>query len=160
MNVHRCRFIHDIPSYLSAKPKDIHFSSNFTFSDTPPFVPLTPTNPEEESSTSIDPTTICPVYHETGYCRHGLKCRFLGGHVRTDPESGDLVLLQDDEKMARTAVSSKEVNFVGGDVLKLLRSKKVCMFLERIIRGAYVFLCVVVPPSDRRSVCERSQRRE
>lgn len=122
----RCRFIHDVPSYLSAKPRDIYFSSTSSFSDTPPFVPL----PEEAHSTSIDPTTTCPVYQETGYCRHGLKCRFLGGHVRVDPNGGDLILLHNEEKMAQTAVSSKEVNFVEGNVLKLLRSKKVCMFLE------------------------------
>ena len=130
----RCRFIHDIPSYLSAKPRDIYFSSISLFSDTPPFLPL----PEETYSTSIDPTTICPVYQETGYCRHGFKCRFLGGHVRTDPDSGDLVLLRDEEKMARTALSSKEVNFVEGDVMKLLRSKKVCVCFLRIISGAYI----------------------
>lgn len=47
-----------------------------------------------------------------------------------DPNGGDLILLHDEEKMAQTAVSSKEVNFVEGNVLKLLRSKKVCMFLE------------------------------
>ena len=133
----RCRFIHDIPSYLSAKPRDIYFSPISSFSDTPPFVPL----PQEEAhSTSIDPTTTCPVYQEIGHCRHGLKCRFLGGHVRTDPDSGDLILLHDEDKMTWTAVSSKEVNFVGGDVLKLLRSKRVCIFLEDYSWGLHCFV--------------------
>jgi tRNA-dihydrouridine synthase 3 len=48
----------------------------------------------------------------------------LGGHVQKD-SSGNLVLIVDEEKKARSAVSAKEVNFVGPDVLKLLRSKKV-----------------------------------
>lgn len=72
----------------------------------------------------MDPSTICPVFAETGECRHGLKCRFLGGHVQKD-DRGNLVLMQDEEKQARSAVSAKEINFMSPDVLKLLRSKKV-----------------------------------
>jgi tRNA-dihydrouridine synthase 3 len=48
----------------------------------------------------------------------------LGGHVRKD-EAGQLVLLVDEEKMAQASIMSKELNFVGPDVLKVLRSKKV-----------------------------------
>jgi tRNA-dihydrouridine synthase 3 len=72
----------------------------------------------------VDQSTICPVFAETGECRHGLKCRFLGGHVQKD-SSGNLVLIVDEEKKARSAVSAKEVNFVSPDVFKLLRSRKV-----------------------------------
>ena len=80
----------------------------------------------------MDYSTTCPVFAETGECRHGLKCRFLGGHVRTD-DSGQLVLIRDEDKRARSAVSAKEVNFMNPDTLKLLRSKKVrdMQFAER-----------------------------
>jgi tRNA-dihydrouridine synthase 3 len=35
------------------------------------------------------------------------------------------VLIQDEEKLARSAVSAKEINFISPDSLKLLRTKKV-----------------------------------
>ena len=41
-------------------------------------------------------------------------------------ENGQLMLLVDEEKKAQTSITSKELNFVGPDALKLLRSKKVC----------------------------------
>jgi len=80
----------------------------------------------------VDKSAICPVFSETGECRYGLKCRFLGGHVQKD-SSGNLVLIVDEEKKARSAISAKEVNFVGPDVLKLLRSRKVCH--ERFLKS-------------------------
>jgi tRNA-dihydrouridine synthase 3 len=49
----------------------------------------------------------------------------LGGHVRKD-DAGQLALLVDEEKKAQASITSKELNFIGPDVLKLLRSKKVC----------------------------------
>lgn len=123
----RCRFTHDIPSYLSAKPKDICFSSTFEYSDTPPFVDIVKRSFVDDDGSSVDFNTVCPVFLETGECRHGLKCRFLGGHVRKG-ENGELILLTDEEKQARSAVSGKEVNFMSPDTLKLLRSKKVSTF--------------------------------
>ena len=79
---------------------------------------------------SLDMSTVCPVFAETGECRYGFKCRFLGGHVRT-AENGDLSLVGDEDKKARAALTAHEVNFVGTDVQKALRSRKVgrtCMF--------------------------------
>ena len=67
---------------------------------------------------------ICPVFEETGECKHGFKCRFLGSHFCKD-ETGNLVLIQDEEKIAMSAVSAKELNFMSPDTLRLLRSKKV-----------------------------------
>lgn len=129
----RCRFTHDIPSYLAVKPKDIRFPFASDLGDSPPFVTLSTdsSGTSQGDEPSVDYSTICPVYEETGECRHGLKCRFLGGHVRKD-DSGNLILTQDEEKRARTAVSAKEVNFMSPDVLKLLRSKKVCPMHIRI----------------------------
>jgi tRNA-dihydrouridine synthase 3 len=94
-----------------------------------------------EKFKSIDVTTRCPVWDELGECRYGFKCRFLGGHVKITPagESTDvteeLTLVADEDKKAHAAVSMKEINFVGADVQKALRSRKVwdnllsCSFL-------------------------------
>lgn len=57
--------------------------------------------------------------------RYGFKCRFLGGHVRVG-ESGGLALIGDDDKKARAALTAVEVNFVGTETQKLLKTKKVC----------------------------------
>lgn len=57
--------------------------------------------------------------------RYGLKCRFMGGHTRED-EKGELVLVVDEEKKARSVFTAMEVNYVGPGVLKQLRSKTVC----------------------------------
>lgn len=57
--------------------------------------------------------------------RYGFKCRFLGGHVRVD-ESGSLALIGDDDKKARAALTAVEVNYVGAETQKLLKTKKVC----------------------------------
>ncbi|KII91492.1 hypothetical protein PLICRDRAFT_38252 [Plicaturopsis crispa FD-325 SS-3] len=134
----QCRNTHDVAAYLAAKPRDIHFNATAHILDVPPFV-------EDSASTvdrvlevdaqypSVDLSTTCPIFAETGACKHGLKCRFLGGHVRKD-ESGELQLVTDDEKLARTAVSSTEVNFIGFDTMKLLRTKK----FPRPITDAYL----------------------
>jgi tRNA-dihydrouridine synthase 3 len=121
----RCRFTHDIPSYLEAKARDIHIPDISQTSETPPFAPsqdslVTP----HPNYPSLDLSTICPVFAETGECRYGFKCRFLGGHVKIS-ESGELSIVGDDEKKARTALTAHEVNFVGADVQKALRSRKV-----------------------------------
>jgi hypothetical protein len=59
--------------------------------------------------------------------RYGLKCRFLGGHVRKN-ENGELRLVEDEDRKARAVFAAKEMNFIGPDVLKLLRSRKVWIF--------------------------------
>jgi tRNA-dihydrouridine synthase 3 len=49
----------------------------------------------------------------------------MGGHTRED-EKGELVLVVDEEKKARSVFTAMEVNYVGPGVLKQLRSKTVC----------------------------------
>ena len=100
-------------------------------SDISPYAPpqdsLTKPHPDFPS---LDMSTVCPVFAETGECRYGFKCRFLGGHVRT-AETGELSLVGDEDKKARAALTAHEVNFVGADVQKALRSRKVgsiCVF--------------------------------
>ncbi|KAG1859955.1 zinc finger dihydrouridine synthase [Suillus tomentosus] len=126
-----CRFTHDIDAYLAAKPRDIRFPSITTISDVPPFI----TGTEEDDSTmaddnlsSLERHTSCPSFAESGVCRLGLKCRFLGAHAKRDV-SGVITLVKDEEKMAQTALSATELNFVSADTLKLLRSKKYPMLI-------------------------------
>ena len=78
-------------------------------------------------SSSLNPTTISPVYSETGKCRYGLKCRFLGAHVRAagDGFSDELSFAFDGERAEHMAISSAESNFVDPDVRKQLRTRKV-----------------------------------
>ncbi|PPQ71388.1 hypothetical protein CVT24_012219 [Panaeolus cyanescens] len=139
-----CRFTHDIPAYLSNKQPDIHMPLASQLSENEPFAPsqssLTEYHPQYPS---LDTKTVCPVFQETGECRsiqlsspdqgssgtnclyfrYGFKCRFLGGHVKIS-ESGDMTLVGDEDAKARAALTAQEVNFVGQDVQKALRSRK------------------------------------
>ncbi|KAG0699063.1 FMN-linked oxidoreductase [Suillus ampliporus] len=130
-----CRFTHDVDAYLAAKPRDIHFPSITKISDVPPFI----TGTEEDNSTvddslsSLDQHTSCPSFAESGFCRLGLKCRFLGAHAKRDV-TGVITLVEDEEKRAQAALSATELNFVSADTLKLLRSKK----YPRPITDAYL----------------------
>ncbi|KAF8651519.1 hypothetical protein AX16_004715 [Volvariella volvacea WC 439] len=116
-----CRFSHDITAYLAAKPRDLRVPSTSEaleklFSQQEPV-------PEEHTS-SVDPTTVCPIYAETGECRYGYKCRFFGGHSKAD-DTGNLVMANPDEnKKAQAALTAHELNFVGPDIQKALRSRK------------------------------------
>ncbi|KAG7445828.1 zinc finger dihydrouridine synthase [Guyanagaster necrorhizus] len=111
-----CRFNHDIASYLTTKPRDIRISRVTEISENSPFIPETPPD-------ALSDASICPVFAELGECRYGFKCRFLGSHVRTD-QVGSLSLFTDEVRMANAAVSAREVNFVGSEAQKMLRSKK------------------------------------
>ncbi len=96
-------------------------------SNEPPFVSLpgTGTNKTERSEeSSVDSTTRCPVFDAMGSCRLGLKCRFLGGHVRK-AEGGTVALVEDEDKKALTLTANTELNFISPASLKLLRAKKV-----------------------------------
>ncbi|KAH9064603.1 zinc finger dihydrouridine synthase, partial [Lactarius vividus] len=121
-----CRLSHDIQAYLDAKPRDIIFPSASMLSNEPPFVSLPGTaanGTERSEESSVDPTSRCPIFEATGSCRLGLKCRFLGGHVRK-AEDGTVALVEDEDKKALVLTASTELNFVSPATLKLLRTKK------------------------------------
>ena len=99
-------------------------------SNEPPFVALPSVAAkgiEEESEESIGFPTRCPPFETTGSCRIGLKCRFLGGHMRK-AEDGTVSLVEDEEKKRATLTANTELNFVSPSTLKLLRTKKVDFF--------------------------------
>lgn len=79
---------------------------------------------EPFESESVDFPTWCPPFEATGSCRIGLKCRFLGGHMRK-AEDGTVSLMEDEEKKRATSTANTELNFVSPPTLKLLRTKKV-----------------------------------
>ncbi len=63
LNAPRCRFIHDIPKYLAAKPADIRIRETNEIADTIPFVT------EVQPETNGHLNTRCPIFDETGECR-------------------------------------------------------------------------------------------
>ena len=124
-------------AYLAAKPRDIHFPSAESITNTPPFVTE---NVQDEAMVdaacpSIDWADKCPVFETVGDCKSGMKCRFLGGHVKKT-EDNSLELIVDEEKKAMTAVTETEVNFASADVIKQIRTKKV-RDLAAAIRDCY-----------------------
>lgn len=113
------------------KPRDILFPTNVDSISVPGSFTEDASTAESESNASdlpasVDPSAICPVFNSKGECKHGLKCRFLGAHVRKT-ESGSLELLSEEDKVARRKLETTELNFLPPDVLKQLRSKKVCV---------------------------------
>ena len=86
-----------------------------------------PDSAEITKEPSIDFTTRCPVFEAMGTCRLGLKCRFLGGHVRKT-EDGAVVLVEDEEKKRLTLTANSELNAISSTAMKLLRTKKVGPF--------------------------------
>jgi len=120
-----CRNTHDAEAYLAAKTRDIYFPSTELLADGPPFVKLPSEDATmvDQSSPSIDPTTTCPVHAVRGECKTGLKCRFLGAHAQKT-DAGTWEVTVDEEKKARSAVLEAELNFIGADTLKKLRTKK------------------------------------
>ena len=79
----------------------------------------------EAENPSLDRSTTCPVHETRGECNTGLKCRFLGAHY-TKNEAGTWDVTVNAEKQALTAVTETELNFITGETLKQIRSKKVC----------------------------------
>ncbi|KAI6025999.1 hypothetical protein EDC04DRAFT_224897 [Pisolithus marmoratus] len=120
-----CRFTHDIDTYLAAKPKDIHFPPASALRETQPFVvdDEPPQNGTKEGESSLDFGTTCICFNETGECRVGLKCRFLGAHARKGHD-GVVTLVVDEEKKSRVALTTTELNHVSQETLKIIRTRK------------------------------------
>jgi tRNA-dihydrouridine synthase 3 len=99
-------------------------------SNEPPFValPSAASGTEEPEEPSVDFPTRCPVFEATGSCRLGLKCRFLGGHMRK-AEDGTVSLVEDEERKSVALTANTELNYVSPTTLKLLRTKKVGLHL-------------------------------
>ena len=120
----RCRFSHDIDAYLAAKPQDLRIPSVSEFTETPPFGPdLSSVLKPHSRHPNVDTATQCHIFAETGECRYGYKCRFLGGHVQ-DSSEGNLTLLQDESKKAHAVLTGHEMNFIGAENQKRLRAKR------------------------------------
>lgn len=80
-------------------------------------------NGESTATSSLDFSTTCPSFEEAGECRLGLKCRFLGAHARVD-ENGAVILLTDEEKKSRVALTNAELNQMSAETLKLVRQNR------------------------------------
>ncbi|KIW19220.1 hypothetical protein PV08_03514 [Exophiala spinifera] len=83
----KCKFEHDLRKYLEHKRQDLT-----TFNG------------------------VCPVWQTKGRCPVGWKCRFVGSHskeVEHDDGRRELVLLQDESRMAEYAATSVEEEGAG-----------------------------------------------
>lgn len=120
-----CRFTHDIDAYLAAKPRDIHFPPSGALHETQPFIlvdePLG--NGMEGGDSSLDFSTTCTCFNETGECRLGFKCRFLGAHARRG-DDGAITLVVDEEKKSKVALTTTELNHISPETLKIIRTRK------------------------------------
>jgi tRNA-dihydrouridine synthase 3 len=97
----KCKYNHDLKSYLDAKPPDLRMPSVAEFLD--------------GDGTEAAPM-VCPVFEEFGECKYGFKCRYLSAHIRkTEDGDGIPSLAVDEEKKAHAAVSAKEMNYIGGE---------------------------------------------
>ncbi|KAJ6545498.1 zinc finger dihydrouridine synthase [Mycena capillaripes] len=114
----RCRHNHDIAAYLAAKPPDLALPQAEDVKNMP--VPVEGAMDVEKAAGT---RTICPVFAETGECRYGYRCRYLGGHVHPS-DSGVPELIKDEEKMAYAVTASAELNRLSNHAQKLLRTKK------------------------------------
>ncbi|KAI6126750.1 hypothetical protein F5141DRAFT_1083094 [Pisolithus sp. B1] len=120
-----CRFTHDIDAYLAAKPRDIHFPPSTALQKTQPFVLVDepPQNGTEGGESSLDFDTTCTCFNETGECRVGFKCRFLGAHARRG-DDGSVILVVDEEKKSEVALTTTELNHISPETLKIIRTRK------------------------------------
>lgn len=116
---------------MAAKPRDLRFPPVSVLSNAPPFVssPSVDVAMRDIDYPSVDWSTTCPIFCRTGECKHGQRCRFLGGHIRKTDE-GKLELVTNEEKKAQTVLAETELNFVMADILKQIRSKKVKYLLS------------------------------
>lgn len=118
---------------MAKKPKDIQIPSLSSFSATEPFVSIsTDTEMSMEGHASIDFNTTCPNFQSFGFCKFGLKCRFLGGHTRID-DTGKLHQIVDEEKKSKAAISETELNSCDSQTLSKLRTKKVHLLFYSFI---------------------------
>ncbi|KAF8513739.1 zinc finger dihydrouridine synthase [Hysterangium stoloniferum] len=120
----KCRYTHGIKAYLSTKSKDIKLPSRDILSNEPPFI-LSQNNAEVDPDfSSIDFTTVCPVFAETGACRAGFKCRFLGGHVRKVLEGPGVELVTNPQRQEGLRSTTVELNYLGPGTSKQVRTKQ------------------------------------
>lgn len=120
----RCRFTHDVGAYLAGKSRDIRFPAPGDLTSEPPFVRRVERGGADAAPASVDFATACPVFEESGHCRQGLKCRFLGGHARRAEGGAGIEIVRDEERAGEMRRATGEMNFLGTGVLKELRTKK------------------------------------
>lgn len=102
-----CRFAHSWKSYFTTRPKDIHHDpdAGTKFTTTPPYLvvpdPVLGGDENDPVGSRIDTSTVCPVKRDLGWCPYGMKCRFLGDHIKR-------VSTADDDAAATASSSSSK----------------------------------------------------
>lgn len=135
-----CKFAHSWEEYFKTKPQDIHYDPTAEFSTTVPFVKQSEikTGGEDVVGMRLDTSTTCPVKKDLGWCPYGMKCRFLGDHLRKveDPAGdkgkgleneryGGWELTNHQEPTGEAGWKQGETNWSDWDTIKKLRFHKV-----------------------------------
>jgi tRNA-dihydrouridine synthase 3 len=152
---------------MGSKPIDIYFPKLSELSISEPFVrpsrssAVQPDLADQEKilSQSLDLSTTCPVFSETGKCREGLKCRFLGAHSKLAngdaSQPKEIQVEEDPEKCENVKESFTELNPLRPGLLKSLRTRQVSR--SQITSGCFLLTIVdSIPCHDRRSTLMRS----
>lgn len=87
-----CRFAHSWEDYFKSKPQDIHHDPKATFNTTEPYIVIGEcvSGGDDVVGRRLNVSTVCPVKRDLGWCPYGMKCRFLGNHLKkVDVEGGD-----------------------------------------------------------------------
>lgn len=79
--------------------------------------------------------TQCPSFDELGECRHGYKCRFLGGHIQAVKVDGadTTIRLELKANAARKMTEPYEHNGVDTSLLKSLRKREVSVSSKMLV---------------------------
>ncbi|KAJ3780844.1 zinc finger dihydrouridine synthase [Lentinula aff. detonsa] len=115
-----CKYNHDLQNYLAAKPPDL-------WMPTVDELLSASSGSEETKNVPNSQPARCHIFEEFGECKYGFKCRYLSAHIQkalSEDGTESLSLVVDEAKKAHAAISAKEVNYVGADTQKLLRTKK------------------------------------
>jgi tRNA-dihydrouridine synthase 3 len=144
-----CKFAHNWEDYLKTKPQDVHYDPTAQLNVEPPFV----TQAEVVSAGDdvvgqrLDTSTVCPVKRDLGWCPYGMKCRFLGGHLkRVEGESkgaeneryGGWELTDHIEPPQKEGWKQGETNWQDHEVIRKLRFHGVSLNVYLILRGLMI----------------------
>ena len=144
-----CKFAHNWEDYFKTKPQDVHYDPTAQLNVEPPFVTQSEvvSAGDDVVGQRLDTSTVCPVKRDLGWCPYGMKCRFLGGHLkRVEGESkgaeneryGGWELTDHIEPPQKEGWKQGETNWQDHEVIRKLRFHGVSLTIYLICRGLMI----------------------